>query len=108
MFDTYSFSDLFVWQDTSGGVSIQEFPPIRCLQVNTRQSVVMGVDLNDSTQPVEFVVTTSTGRSIKVSFKSAVGEIIRAVLMPEHLFNSERNKLKGVNEYTADISFHSG
>lgn len=64
--------------------------------------------MNDSTQAIQFTVTTSSGRNIKISFKTPIGEIIRAVQMPELLFDSERNKLKGMNEHSAKITLLPG
>lgn len=72
------------------------------------QSGLIGVDLNDSTQPVQFTITTRSGRNIKACFKCPVGEIVRAVLMSESLHISEKNKLKGMNEHTAEINISPG
>lgn len=94
--------------ELSGGMAIHDFAPISNLTVNSTQSGIIGVDLNDSTQPVQFSVTTSSGRNIKVSFKTPVGEMVRAVSMPEVLFNTEKGKLKGMNEHTADVKIIPG
>lgn len=89
-------------------MAIHDFAPISNLTVSSTQSGIIGVDLNDSTQPVQFSVTTSSGRNIKVSFKTPVGEMVRAVSMPEILFNTEKGKLKGMNEHTADVKILPG
>ncbi|KAL0271642.1 UNVERIFIED_CONTAM: hypothetical protein PYX00_008670 [Menopon gallinae] len=95
-------------KESVGGITIHDFAPISVLSVNCKQSCIIGVDLNDSTQPVQFTVLTSSGRSIKISFKTPIGEMIRPVVMPEVLFNSERSKLKGMNEHSCEVKILPG
>lgn len=83
-------------------VAICDFAPIA--KLNTGQCVqgILGVDFNDSTQPLSFEIASSAG-SAKVSLKPSVGELIRAVRFTETIFKEEQSRLRGMNEHTCKL-----
>jgi hypothetical protein len=74
------------------GMSMHDFATISVLPVNVTLPGTIGVDFKDSTQPVSFTITVGGRQSNQVSIKAPVGELIRAVTMPEPLFISEQSE----------------
>ncbi|XP_071449577.1 AP-3 complex subunit beta-1 [Hetaerina americana] len=91
----------------SPGSTVHEFAPIGMLHPSSSLPGTLGIDFNDSTQPVAFEIlstSSSTGDlcTSKVTLKPPIGELIRAVTMNEQLFLTELQKLKGMNEHSAN------
>lgn len=82
------------------GVSLNEFAPIAKLNPGQSSQGILGIDFNDSTQSITFEVTSSVG-SARVSIKSTVGELIRAVRITEQVFKEEQSRLRGMNEHSS-------
>ena len=80
------------------GMQMQEFAPINLLNPGQCATSVMGVDFNDSTHAIDFEIISTNGTS-RVTFKPAIGELIRSVHISETLFKEERLKLRGMNEH---------
>ena len=90
------------------GMLIHDFTQIPSLEVNSNLSSTLGINFNDSTQPANFNIDFTIGEetySCAVTIKAPIGEIIRAVLLPESMFVSEKNKLKGMNEHVAKVQY---
>lgn len=83
-------------------VSVCDFAPIAKLMPGQCVQGIVGVDFNDSTQPISFEVQSSAGNA-KVSLKTRVGELIRAVRMTEATFKEEQVRLRGMNEHSCKI-----
>lgn len=73
-------------------MSMHDFASISLLPVNVTLPGTIGVDFNDSTQPVSFTISVGGAQSNQVTIKAPVGELIRAVTMPESLFISEQSE----------------
>ncbi|XP_046400487.1 AP-3 complex subunit beta-1 [Ischnura elegans] len=91
----------------SSGSKMHEFAPIGMLHPSSSLPGTLGIDFNDSTQPVAFEIMSTNSSSgelctSKVTLKPPVGELIRAVTMSEQLFLTELQKLKGMNEHSAN------
>lgn len=86
----------------TNGMEINEFAAIPKLGVGQAVQNILGIDFNDSTQAINFEITSSAGPA-KVSLKSAVGELIRSVLISEIVFKEEQSQLRGMNEHSANI-----
>jgi AP-3 complex subunit beta len=71
---------------------MHDFATISVLPVNVTLPGTVGVDFSDSTQPVSFTITVGGTQSNQVTIKAPVGELIRAVTMPEPLFISEQSE----------------
>ncbi|XP_052865441.1 AP-3 complex subunit beta-2 [Anopheles cruzii] len=84
------------------GVAVNDFAPIS--QLNPGQSVVgmLGVDFNDSTQPVPFEIRSGSGTS-PVTMKAPIGEMVRSVALSGATFDAERNKLRGMTEHCCTV-----
>ncbi|XP_032671676.1 AP-3 complex subunit beta-2 isoform X2 [Odontomachus brunneus] len=90
------------------GMFIHDFTQIPLLDANATLSSTLGVNFNDSTQPANFnidFVINEEKYSCPVSIKAPIGEIIRSVMLPEGMFNTEKGKLKGMNEHIAKIPY---
>lgn len=87
-------------------VAICDFAPIAKLNAGQLVQSVLGVDFNDSTQAISFEIASSAG-SAKVSLKSTVGELIRAVRITEPIFKEEQSRLRGMNEHSWKIDTQS-
>ena len=90
------------------GMLIHDFTQIPSLEVNSNLSSTLGINFNDSTQPANFNINFTIGEetySCAVTIKAPIGEIIRAVVLPESMFVSEKNKLKGMNEHVAKVQY---
>jgi AP-3 complex subunit beta len=64
---------------------------ISALPVNAALPGTIGVDFNDSTQPVSFTITVG-GQHNQITIRAPVGELIRAVTMPEPIFITEQSE----------------
>ncbi|XP_063981472.1 AP-3 complex subunit beta-2 isoform X2 [Diachasmimorpha longicaudata] len=95
-------------KNLSSGMSMHDFTAIPVLQPNMSLSTVLGVNFNDSTQPanfnIEFMIDDEV-HSIPISLKASIGEIVRAIKLPENMFIAEKEKLKGMNEHFSKIKF---
>ncbi|XP_011176277.1 AP-3 complex subunit beta-1 [Solenopsis invicta] len=90
------------------GMFIHDFTQISSLDTNATLSSTLGVNFNDSTQPANFNIDFAINDekySCPVSIKPPIGEIIRSVTLPENMFNTEKAKLKGMNEHIAKIPY---
>lgn len=87
-------------------VTICEFAPIAKLSPGQSMQGILGIDFNDSTQALTFEIKSSAG-SAKVSLKSTVGEMIRAVRFTEQIFKEEQSHLRGMNEHTGKLDTQS-
>ncbi|KAJ9584754.1 hypothetical protein L9F63_020904, partial [Diploptera punctata] len=86
------------------GMTLHEFAIISSLPVNMTLPGTIGVDFNDSTQPVSLTISTGSGNSNQLTIKPPIGELIRAVTMPEPLFITEQSKLRGMNEHSEVVT----
>ncbi|KAJ4433931.1 hypothetical protein ANN_16250 [Periplaneta americana] len=88
---TEDLADIKVSQKSlPSGMSMHDFAPISVLPVNAVLPGTIGVDFNDSTQPVSFTISVGGVQSNQATLKAPVGELIRAVTMPEPLFITEQ------------------
>nr|XP_033198035.1 AP-3 complex subunit beta-2 isoform X2 [Bombus vancouverensis nearcticus] len=90
------------------GMVIHDFMRIPLLEVNSNLSTTLGINFNDSTQPAHFNIDFAIGDdmySCPVTIKAPIGEIIRAVFLPENMFTCEKTKLKGMNEHVAKVQY---
>ncbi|XP_069700513.1 AP-3 complex subunit beta-1 [Periplaneta americana] len=102
---TEDLADIKVSQKSlPSGMSMHDFAPISVLPVNAVLPGTIGVDFNDSTQPVSFTISVGGVQSNQATLKAPVGELIRAVTMPEPLFITEQSKLRGMNEHSAVVN----
>lgn len=85
------------------GASIHPFAPVPPLKPGSMTTSILGVDFADSTQPLSFDLVVN-GRTCRVQLRPPVGELIRAVSMPEQLFIVEHGKLKGMTEHSSVFS----
>lgn len=90
----------------SPGMQLNEFAAIPGLQPKSTVQRTLGIDFNDSSQPVSFDIVTKTN-SCRATIKTTVGEFIRAVLMNENVYNEERCKLRGMNEHSVSIPLNT-
>lgn len=75
------------------GLSVHEFAPIGKLSPGATVSGTIGIDWNDSSQQVSFDINwivSEESRKSSVLIKPNVGELLRAVIMPDFLFLSEQ------------------
>lgn len=86
----------------SNGMDVHDFAPISSLAPNTNAVSTLGVAWNDSTQPINIDLLWNEGKA-KVSLRAPVGELVRAVVMPLSMFQTEQGKLKGMNEHTDKV-----
>lgn len=89
------------------GMVINDFAPIGFLGVKCTNFGTLGIDMNDSSQPINFEIKSKAGVS-NITFKAPIGELIRSVSMSESVFKTERAKLRGMTEHTASISLTNG
>ncbi|XP_053985309.1 AP-3 complex subunit beta-2 [Hylaeus volcanicus] len=90
------------------GMLIHDFTQIPLLEINSNLSSTLGINFNDSTQPANFSIDFAIGEekySCSVTVKPPIGEIIRAVILPERMFTDEKIKLKGMNEHVAKVQY---
>lgn len=87
---------------------MQDFAEITKLEPNETFCSTLGINFNDSTQPISFNIDFKVNEEFKscaVNMKAPVGENLSAVLLTENIFSSEKDKLKGMNEHSAKIGF---
>ncbi|XP_043594709.1 AP-3 complex subunit beta-2 isoform X2 [Bombus pyrosoma] len=90
------------------GMVIHDFMRIPLLEANSNLSTTLGINFNDSTQPAHFNIDFTIGDDVyscPVTIKAPIGEIIRAVFLPENMFTCEKTKLKGMNEHVAKVQY---
>ncbi|XP_043254894.1 AP-3 complex subunit beta-2 [Colletes gigas] len=90
------------------GMLIHDFTQIPLLEINSNLLSTLGINFNDSTQPANFNIDFVIGEetySCPVTVKAPIGEIIRAVMLPESMFTAEKIKLKGMNEHVAKVQY---
>ncbi|CAB0002284.1 unnamed protein product [Nesidiocoris tenuis] len=87
-----SFDDIsMTYQKLPPGVKVHEFSPIGSLPAHGSAIGTIGVDWNDSTQPLNFNITWKDG-SAAVTMKAPIGELIRAVKISHAMFIEEQGK----------------
>lgn len=84
------------------GMLINDFAPIGFLGMKSTNFGTLGIDMNDSSQPINFEIKSKAGVS-NITFKAPIGELIRSVTMSETIFKIERAKLRGMTEHTASV-----
>lgn len=89
------------------GVQLNEFSPIDLLEPKRSISRILGIDFNDSTQPAAFEICSDQGVS-KVSINPTVGAFLRAVMIGDEFFKTERNTLRGMTEHSSKITLPQG
>lgn len=87
----------------AGSIQIKEFASIATLAVGSVAQALIGIDFNDSTQPINFAFAAASFSSAKATLKPPVGELVRSVVMSELVFLEERAKLRGMNEHSAQL-----
>ncbi|XP_075234069.1 adaptor related protein complex 3 subunit ruby [Lycorma delicatula] len=90
-------------KNLGSNMEIHDFAPVSLLSPGSTAIGTIGVAWNDSTQPVTFQLIWEEGNA-QVTIRAPVGELLKPVTMPEHLFLSEQGKLKGMNEHTAQLN----
>ncbi|XP_024086390.1 AP-3 complex subunit beta-2 isoform X2 [Cimex lectularius] len=86
----------------SPGMQMHKFAPINTLPPQAVSIGTIGVDWNDSTQPVSFEVSWNDGKA-HISLKPPIGELIRSVRISHKMFLDEQAKLKGMNEHQEKV-----
>lgn len=88
-------------------MSIHEFPAIPILSIGGTSTVALGINFNDTTQTAKFdiILTEEDGgkRCHGVSIAAPIGEMLRPIAVPETYFDTERSKLRGMNETSCKI-----
>jgi len=90
----------------SPGMAVHDFPAVPNILPGGNVNVSLGVNFNDTTQAAKFDLVAS-GRCHNVNLLPKVGEIVRAVSLPENAFNQEQSKLRGMNETSAEAELPS-
>ncbi|KAJ6634165.1 AP-3 complex subunit beta-1 [Pseudolycoriella hygida] len=90
----------------SPGVQLNEFAAISSLPPKATVQGTLGIDFNDSTQPVSFDILTKVN-TCHATIKVNVGEFIRSILMSENVYREERSKLRGMNEHSATMPLNT-
>ncbi|KAI5714193.1 hypothetical protein M8J76_012670 [Diaphorina citri] len=89
------------------GMSMQPFPEIASIDPGLAVEVSLGLNLNDSTQPLSprlvWGVEGEDGLSAPLKLSAPVGEWLRAVTMSTALFDAEKGKLTGMNEHKGKL-----
>ncbi|XP_062559042.1 AP-3 complex subunit beta-2 [Armigeres subalbatus] len=91
-----------VKKNLQSGMSLNETPTLEILNSKQAWTGILGLDFNDSTQPANFEVKSSSGTS-KITLKAPVGELIRSVMLSESHFLTERAKLRGMTEHSSSF-----
>ncbi|XP_060804461.1 AP-3 complex subunit beta-2 [Amyelois transitella] len=81
----------------TGARAMHDFAAVGALAPGGGASATLGVDFADTIQPIEFTIASSLGE-VPVSITPPVGELMRAVSMPDTRWNNEHNKLRGMTE----------
>uniref|UniRef100_A0A182NFN2 AP-3 complex subunit beta n=1 Tax=Anopheles dirus TaxID=7168 RepID=A0A182NFN2_9DIPT len=84
------------------GMALNDFAPIGRLNPGQSVTGMLGVDFNDSTQPVPFEIRSASGVST-VTLKSPIGEMVRSVAIAHDTFDRERAKLRGMTEHSCKL-----
>uniref|UniRef100_A0A182JZH4 AP-3 complex subunit beta n=1 Tax=Anopheles christyi TaxID=43041 RepID=A0A182JZH4_9DIPT len=84
------------------GMAVNDFAPIGRLNPGQSVTGMLGVDFNDSTQPVRLEICSASGSST-VTLKAPLGEMVRSVAIAESTFESERAKLRGMTEHSCTL-----
>jgi len=91
----------------ASGMSIHEFPAIPILSSGGTSTVTLGINFNDTTQNAKFDITLTEEDGGKrchgVSIAAPIGEMLRPIAVPETYFDTERSKLRGMNETSCKI-----
>lgn len=99
---------------------VHDFACIGKLSPNCSLPATLGIDFNDSLQPAVLEIVSSAGiihyhkllsliilqllpGTTTVSVKPIVGELLRPVTIPEHIYEQEESKLRGMNEHSATV-----
>lgn len=82
---------------------IKEFAPIAQLQPRGTVQGTIGIDFNDSTQPLSFEIIANSFAKVRVTLKPMLGDLVRSIQMPEEIFREERSKLRGMNEHSTVV-----
>lgn len=82
---------------------IKEFASIAQLTAGATTQALIGIEFNDSTQPIHLAIGAASFSSAKATLKPPVGELVRSVVMSEAVFVEERAKLRGMNEHSAQL-----
>lgn len=90
----------------SPGMQLNEFVAIAVLPAKATVQGTLGIDFNDSTQPVSFAIVTKTN-TCQATIKATVGEFMRAIAMNENVYREERSKLRGMNEHSGSIPINA-
>lgn len=85
------------------GVTLHDFASITKLGPGQSAQSILGIDFNDSAQPLTFAIASDAGKS-KVTLKSTVGELIRAISINEAVFKEKQAKLRGMNEHNTSFA----
>ena len=95
-------------QSLPSGMLLHDFTPVSVIQPNSTSLATLGVSFNDSTQPASFnidFIKNDETLSCLVCIKAPIGEILRSIILPETVFISEKEKLKGMNEHSVKLNF---
>lgn len=84
------------------GMTVHDFACIASLNPYCSLPGTLGIDFNDSSQPLTLTINSSVGNS-NIIIKPTMGELLRAVTMSEGTFNTEQVKSKGMNEHNVTI-----
>jgi AP-3 complex subunit beta len=72
---------------------MHEFAAIPTLAPGASLVGILGVDFNDSTHPINFEILIGSEKSCQVSLKANIGELIRALAMPEEVFVKQQSEI---------------
>lgn len=109
-------------QHLAPGMTVHDFACIASLNPYCSLPGTLGIDFNDSSQPLTLTINSSVGMFNSAQFnilsskylffflgnsniiiKPTMGELLRAVTMSEGTFNTEQVKSKGMNEHNVTI-----
>lgn len=79
------------------------FAPIVQLMAGATIQCAIGIDFNDSTQPICFDITANGFSPVKSSLKPTIGDLVRSVRIAETVYREESRKLRGMNEHLASV-----
>lgn len=85
-----------------GGLVVEDFDEIECLESGVTVTRVLGVDFCDTTQSLQFELITKT-RKFNVSVKPPIGELISQWPVPQTEFLKNKSSLSGMNENKCSI-----
>lgn len=79
------------------------FAPIVQLMAGATIQCSIGIDFNDSTQPICFDITANGFSPVKSSLKPTIGDLVRSIRIAETVYREESRKLRGMNEHSASV-----